>query len=250
MDPKMETASLARSAATKLKSSDWDGAIADLTALLKLDSRLAVGYYARARAAFSLSEAQRATSTDKAYASHTLGLADINQAITLDDKNAYAFNTRAWYTGVNYWTSMTTVNFQVPLNDANKAIELDSKVAEFYNTRAGINKKMNNLDAAIKDYDKLIELSGDKPPYYAYYNRGLGYSEKNNHDLAIADFSKSIDLSPQHWRSFYQRAQSYNQKQQYDLAIADLNKVIANSTETSIVNGAKELLAICQRRKG
>ena len=49
------------------------------------------------------------------------------------------------------------------------------------------------LDLAIKDFNKAIELNPEYP--YAYYNRGIAYADKGNTDQAIGDFSKAIELN-------------------------------------------------------
>ena len=53
---------------------------------------------------------------------------------------------------------------------------------------------MGQYDAAIKDYDKVIELnSGDA---MAYNGRGIAYCGKGQYDAAIKDYDKALSLSP------------------------------------------------------
>ena len=50
---------------------------------------------------------------------------------------------------------------------------------------------MNDLDGALQDYNKAIELN---PNYViAYNNRADLYLERNNLDNALADVNHSID---------------------------------------------------------
>ena len=67
--------------------------------------------------------------------------------------------------------------------------ELNQKCAETYYNRGLVHSKNGELDKAIENYTKVIEL---KPDYAeAYYNRGgvflrLGEREKARADMAIA----------------------------------------------------------------
>lgn len=74
-----------------------------------------------------------------------------------------------------------------------------------YNNRGIVLKKTINLQAAIDDYTKAIELN----PNYAeaYFNRGNVYSYRNNYlksySQAIADYTQAINLNP-NFASAYQ----------------------------------------------
>jgi tetratricopeptide (TPR) repeat protein len=55
-------------------------------------------------------------------------------------------------------------------------------------------KDKGDIDLAIKDYSKAIEL---KPDYaVAYNNRGNAYKNKGDIDLAIADYRKALQINP------------------------------------------------------
>jgi Flp pilus assembly protein TadD len=49
-----------------------------------------------------------------------------------------------------------------------------------------------DLDRAISDYDKVIELSPHSAE--AFYNRGIAYTTKGDPENAIADFIKVLEL--------------------------------------------------------
>lgn len=53
-------------------------------------------------------------------------------------------------------------------------------------------KLKGQIESAIKDFDKAIEL--DPSLAEAYYDRGLAYSELNQYEKAIKDYDKAIEL--------------------------------------------------------
>lgn len=65
--------------------------------------------------------------------------------------------------------------------------------AEWY-VRVGRERGLRDLDGALDDFTKAIEL---KPEYAeAYYFRGLAKQAKGDVDGAVADFAKAIELKP------------------------------------------------------
>ena len=74
--------------------------------------------------------------------------------------------------------------------------------------------RKGNLDQAIADYTKAIELD----PQYAkaYYNRGNAYSAKGNLDQAIADYTQVIGLEPQSVTAYYNRGLVYSRQGHLD----------------------------------
>ncbi len=78
--------------------------------------------------------------------------------------------------------------------------------------------------AAIKDYDKAIELN---PEYVSsYYNRGSAYSMLGKLESGIADYSKVIELQPEHVAAYFNRANAYVARREYSLATADYEKAL------------------------
>jgi tetratricopeptide (TPR) repeat protein len=77
---------------------------------------------------------------------------------------------------------------------AQQESERDAAVA--YYRRGNAYGKKGDLDRAIADYDKAIELD---PKYVmAYNNRGIAYGKKGDFDSAIADLNKAIELDPKY----------------------------------------------------
>lgn len=125
--------------------------------------------------------------------------------------------------------------------------------------------KMNNIDAAIADFKKVLDFGNKADPsqldgrldlglaYYrkgmyndalkeyneliamdpnyenAYFQRGLvyQYSKPPQLQLALADYTKAIELVPDDPDAYLNRGTLYvDEFNQYDLGIADFNKVL------------------------
>src|SRR5262249_50613271 len=82
----------------------------------------------------------------------------------------------------------------------------------------------NNLDEAITEFSKAIELN---PKYAeAYYERGVAQVRKSQHDRAIADFTEVVRLEPNKRAAYLSRGRAYCDKAQYELAVKDFTEAI------------------------
>ena len=108
--------------------------------------------------------------------------------------------------------------------DYNRAIELDPKLAIAYNNRGNAEKAKGDLSGAIADYNRAIEL--DPKHASAYYNRGNVKDAKGDLDGAIADFNLAIELDPKDADSYTNRGRCKEAKGDLDSAIADYNRAI------------------------
>jgi tetratricopeptide (TPR) repeat protein len=117
--------------------------------------------------------------------------------------------------------------------------------AEAYNTRGLAHKRKGQLDQAISDYNKAIEINPRHAE--AYVNRGVAYYMKGEHDYftrlkklqlarsavadsnynqAISDCTKAIEIDPRIAEAYYSRGRAWAMKDDYDEAISDYNKAI------------------------
>lgn len=104
-----------------------------------------------------------------------------------------------------------------------KAIELDPKSRDAYAMRATILRDgKGNLDGAIADFDKAIEID---PHPELYRGRGLTKYVKNDFDGAISDFNILIEKDPSA-KSYNARGMARIAKGDFDEAIKDLNVAI------------------------
>lgn len=89
------------------------------------------------------------------------------------------------------------------LADYSKTIELDPSFFNYYICRGTVREAKEDLGGAILDYDKAIEL---KPDFaLAYYNRGHARFNKGELEGALADYSQAIELDPTDANTFFNR---------------------------------------------
>jgi len=110
------------------------------------------------------------------------------------------------------------------IEDFNKAIELYPDYAHVYVSRGYVYSRKGQYDKAIMNFNKAIELYPD----YAntYFGRGLAYYMKGQYDRAILDYNKTIELDPNDAVAYYTRGATYDMKGQYDRAIIDYTNAI------------------------
>ena len=102
--------------------------------------------------------------------------------------------------------------------------EANIQNAGTYNDRGIAKRKKGDLDGAIADFTKAIEL---KPNYAeAYANRGNAKQAKGDLDGAIADSTNAIELKPDDAEAYTNRGNAKRAKGDLDGAIADSTKTI------------------------
>ena len=94
--------------------------------------------------------------------------------------------------------------------DFDRAIELNPKDDAPYYNRAQAKRLKNDVAGAIADYTRAIELGSTNPA--AYNNRGNARAENNDRDGAIADYTRAIELNPNYARAYYNRAMTKQAK--------------------------------------
>ncbi|MEP6819013.1 MAG: tetratricopeptide repeat protein [bacterium] len=109
--------------------------------------------------------------------------------------------------------------------------------AEEYSQRGIARFEKNDLDGAISDFTKAVELNGPNQEF-CYYFRGMAHYRQGNLDVAIADISKAITIK-QHPRFYDDRGNLLVKKGDLDGAIADLNKAIELAPQYAKAYGAR-----------
>jgi tetratricopeptide (TPR) repeat protein len=98
------------------------------------------------------------------------------------------------------------------------------RLAIALNNRGVAFKAKSDLDHALQDYDKSLQLD----PYAAnhYNNRGVVYRIKGDFVRAVEDYGKAILLKPDYIPAYYNRALAYRDMGQLDNALADFNSAL------------------------
>jgi Tfp pilus assembly protein PilF len=110
-------------------------------------------------------------------------------------------------------------------------------------TQRGISRfQKNDLDGAIADFTKVIELNG-KGQEFCYYFRGMAHYRKGNPTQAIDDLSKAIDLKPDP-RFLDDRGNLLARQGELDRALGDLNNAIALAPQYAKAYGDRGLVRL------
>jgi tetratricopeptide (TPR) repeat protein len=100
--------------------------------------------------------------------------------------------------------------------DCSKAIELNPRSTDAYAVRGLIFMQKGNLEGAIADLDKALVLDPRNPNLYR--GRGIVKLKKGEIDGSIADYDKAVDIDPS-FESYRQRAMANFAKGNFDKAI-------------------------------
>src|SRR4051794_33699547 len=93
-----------------------------------------------------------------------------------------------------------------------------------YNNRGNAHYRMGQLDLAIQDYNRAVEI--DPRHASAFNNRGVVHRKKGEYQRAIADFDQSIQINPNYAGAFGNRADTYRAMREYGRAINDFDEAI------------------------
>ena len=161
----------------------WKNAIADFTAVVKIDTGHAFGYYNRGLCLLQLKQIDNAsydfeTARQKElapdYVNHIAAIAE-----TYFERAALKFNNGATDSAIILVNSAIAIN---PYND-----KFRYNKGEYYFSQ----KKYSE---AIKAYDQAININ--KSHTDAYYRRGLSYHLLGDNNTAIENYKNALTLAP------------------------------------------------------
>jgi len=139
-NPKPSASDYVRSGASHYKKQDYDKAIEDANAAIRLDPKLWNAYGLRAMAYNEKKDYNKA-------------IEDYTIVIRLKPDFAEAYNGRAW---IYAWNLKK--EFDRAIADANQAIKLDPKDASYYDTRGWAYFGKGDYNNATDDFNKAIKL--------------------------------------------------------------------------------------------
>jgi tetratricopeptide (TPR) repeat protein len=150
-------------------------------------------------------------------------LADYNEAINLEPKNAGAYVDRALVLG-------RTGNVEAAMKDYGQALTLNPKQWEAYFNRAAELRGLGRLGEAIDDLNQVIKLNPEFAG--AYMNRGNIYVRQGELDKAIADYSAALLRDPDRADVYITRAKAFIREKNYRQALSDLQKAVQINSKT------------------
>lgn len=116
--------------------------------------------------------------------------------------------------------------------DAERALTLDPKSREARLVQAIIKSEQGDQDAAIAEFEQLIECKLDHQ--IGYFYRARAYSRKADYYRAAADYYNSLRLGGNVALTLVNRAETFYRMGHYDLAIADCEAAFSAKTMTCI----------------
>ncbi len=93
------------------------------------------------------------------------------------------------------------------MRDFDKALEINPKLPDSYKYRGGLYGVTKQYDKSVADLNKYLELEpGDGEQYY---NRGLSLLNLGRVQDAIADFNKTLEINPEFASAYRARGNAY-----------------------------------------
>jgi len=196
---------------------DYERAVADYTAALKLDAQYLPAYFGRSLAHRALGDLDASDSDQRDAAFPSLrdlhrsqSAYFVRELALLTDPAGYLKSTierfarldaevrdrpndpkpyieRAW-AFVNYGESARA------LADYTKAITVDPTSSEAWFRRGDELFVTGNVAGALADFEQVVRLRPDH--FRGYDSRGLAYEKLGERDKAIADYRKALSLEP------------------------------------------------------
>jgi tetratricopeptide (TPR) repeat protein len=128
-------------------------------------------------------------------------------------------------------------NFGVSIDLLNDILAEDHDDKLALMARGSTYLKMDNIQNAIEDYDRVILTD----PNYAkaYHLRGLAREKAGDDENALDDFNQALTLDPQYGAAYYSRATLLNKMGRHDAAAEDM-QMVAHLTELNVESHANE----------
>jgi tetratricopeptide (TPR) repeat protein/beta-lactamase regulating signal transducer with metallopeptidase domain len=130
--------------------------------------------------------------------------------------------------------------------DFDKAIDLDPGKAVAYVARGSAYYELDQLDNAISDYSKAIEINPDFA--VAYQNRGSVYYRLGQLDNAICDYDKAIEINPDFAVAYHDRGSVYHSQGRSRDAISDYSKTLELNPEDAVTYTCRGTVYFSQGR--
>jgi tetratricopeptide (TPR) repeat protein len=202
---------------------NWDQAIIDYTAVLRINPNNAAAYTNRGWAYLEKRMYDQA-------------IEDLNVALRLDPSIAAAYSNRGW-------AYLEKGMYDRAIGDLNTALRLNPSMAAAYSNRGWAYTEKRMYDQAIEDLNVALRL--DPSIAAAYSNRGWAYTEKGMYDQAIEDLNVALRLNPNNASTYNNRGLAYLRKRDYSNAIMDFESALQIRPNFSI---ARDNLELARRR--
>jgi len=116
---------------------------------------------------------------------------------------------------------------EAALRDYAKSIELSGNRYRVFFARGTLYLKMRKYQEAIADLSRTLELNAKYTK--AWVNRGNAYRDLNQTDAAISDYNAALEIQGNFDKALNNRGAAYLRKGMYDEALADFDRVISKN---------------------
>ncbi len=220
-------------AVAKFQLGDYEAAIVDLDKAIKIDPEKAELYNFRAsvKHKFGQSESKQ-WKTITARHLYEQAIEDFTRAININPESHSLHNYRgmAQYNFAEFESEEGNIVrarklYKEAINDCTKSIQQNQNNEFAYQTRSFAKIALGDAKGAIKDFDRLLQISSESDKDYYYYQRGLAKKTLGYYRSAIADFDKAIRLNPEEAAIvYYQRGLAKEALGQKESAKSDFEK--------------------------
>lgn len=144
-----------------------------------------------------------------------------SKAVECNPKFAEAF----YYRGTYYQNF--SKDPQKALSDYCQAIELDNSEPRYFTSRGICYYQLNNLELAIKDLSRGIELDpASQATYGALAVRGSIYETQGENQKALEDYSRAVEINPEAGAIHYRKGLINRRLKHYEQCIEDFGNAI------------------------
>ncbi len=138
-------------------------------------------------------------------------------------------NDRVYHERARCWTRLD--NLDRAMADYNKSIELNPRNASTLSARGALKQRCKDTAGALADLDRALELAPGNAAAYA--NRGMVRSALGDYPGAIQDATRSIELNPKQSMAYYNRGVAKARSEDAPGAIADYTRAIEHDAKNA-----------------
>jgi tetratricopeptide (TPR) repeat protein len=210
-----------------IEKEDWEHALADLDAAIRLAPADARNHHLRALDLFRNKQFEQA-------------IAGFSEAIRLDPGFAVAYRDRGLA-----WDARRF--FDKAFEDLSEAIRLDPENISLVMSRAKVCATRGRHTEAMADYARVLQRRPSDPA--VYMARGEALLLDLQSEAAIADFTKALEVEPTATEALVLRGKAWNRHFQFARAIDDYAEAIRRAADDPAPRRALAwLLATCHDR--
>lgn len=165
-----------------------------------------------------------------------LAIADFDEIIGRNPEldKTMAFSTNLGKVYINRAIALLDENDpEAAIVDLEKALVLDPESDLAYYYRGIAHEQQGELEIAIGDYSKVIELSDDK---CAHIQRGNAYKTQGDLDAALADFSEAVENNPDFDLGYVNIGIIYRDEGNFDAATSEFEKALQVNPESAFAH--------------